>query len=277
MKRWIVRILVALILLVMIVVGGACAMISYMSMPRDIPGVPRESLRIDDTRVISYFHAGSADAQRQIFIHGSPGSAGDWKRYLTNPMPGFETVAVDRPGFGATNPHTPVASLREQASAIEPFLVERNGKWPILIGHSLGGTIVCQAAVDYPDKVGGLVILAGALSPELETIHWYQSVAELRIVSAVLPSVLTTSNRELLPLKQELEKLAAHLGEIKCPVAIIHGNKDSLVPVGNVDYLRAKLSKSALTDVLIIPNENHFLPWTIESTVREKITLIAEK
>ncbi|MCC6154618.1 MAG: alpha/beta hydrolase, partial [Candidatus Hydrogenedentes bacterium] len=85
------------------------------------------------------------------------------------------------------------------------------------------------------------------------------------------------SNRELLPLKGELQKLAEHLGEIKCPVAIIHGTKDSLVPVGNVDYLREKLPRLSRADVLVIPSENHFLPWTIESTIREKIAFIAKK
>ncbi len=277
MKRWIARILAGLVFSILLLAGGACAVINYMSAPRDIPGVARDTNHIDDSHVVSFLRAGDANAPRVILVHGSPGGATDWANYLTDPMPGFESIAIDRYGFGASKPNAPVSSLREQARAIEPFLVERNGKWPILVGHSLGGTIICQAAVDYPEKVGGLVILAGALSPELEKVQWYQSVADLRIVSAVLPTVLTTSNRELLPLKSELETLAVHLDEIKCPVAIIHGNRDSLVPVGNVDYLRAKLTKSSLADALVIPNENHFLPWTIEKTVREKIAFISKR
>lgn len=276
-KRWIARIFATLLFVVVLLAGGACALITYMSVPRDIPGVTRDTLRSDQTHAVSYLRAGDATAQRIIFVHGSPGMATDWSRYLTVPEPRFESIAIDRFGFGATKPNKPVPTLPEQARAIEPFLVERNGKWPILVGHSLGGTIICQTAIDHPEKVGGLVILAGALSPELEKIHWYQNFADLRMISAVLPSILTTSNRELLPLKGELENLAEHLGEIKCPVAIIHGTKDSLVPVGNVDYLRDKLPKSSLADVLVIPTENHFLPWTIEQTVREKIALIAKK
>lgn len=277
MKRWVTRILASLLLLLLLLAGGACALFSYLSVPRDVPGVARDTLRIDQTHTVSYLRAGDATAQRIIFVHGSPGMATDWSRYLAEPEPGFESIAIDRFGFGATQPKMPVPSLREQVRAIEPFLVARNGKWPILVGHSLGGTIICQTAIDHPEKVGGLVILAGALSPELEQVHWYQRVAEARGIASILPSILTTSNRELLPLKGELQKLAEHLGEIKCPVAIIHGTKDSLVPVGNVDYLREKLPRLSLADVLVIPSENHFLPWTIESTIREKIAFIAKK
>ena len=109
MKRWIARILVALLLVVVLLAGGACAVISYMSVPHDIPGVPRDTLRIDQMHVVSYLHAGDATAQRIIYIHGSPGMATDWSRYLREPLSGFESIALDRFGFGATQPNAPVA------------------------------------------------------------------------------------------------------------------------------------------------------------------------
>lgn len=261
--------------LVVVAIGGACAVYAMMKEPANVPGVPRDSVALDDTHTISYLHAGDADAPRIIYVHGSPGSATAWARYLSDPIPGYESIAIDRLGFGQTKPEKPVPSLKEQAHAIEPFLVQRKGQWPILVGHSFGATIICEAAADFPGKVGGLVILAGAFSPELENVQWYQHLAEFWFVPSLLPAELTNSNRELLPLKGELQELAKRLGEIKCPVAIVHGQEDMLVPVANVSYLEQELAADAVHTVTIIPDENHFLPWTVEPTVRKSIVNLA--
>lgn len=275
MRRWGRRLAVAAAVLVLLTVGCAGALLSILKEPKTVPGTSRDTAQIDDTHVVSYLRAGDPNAPRIIFIHGSPGSAAAWSNYLTDPMPGFEGVAVDRFGFGKSVPNRPVSSLKEQALAIEPLLVRRHGKWPILVGHSLGGAVACETAVDYPDKVGGLVILAGALSSAMETIHWYQRVADFWIVPSILPADLTTSNRELLPLKGELEALEPRLSEIRCPVSIIHGARDMLVPVANVEFMKKKFPKGCVSEVLILPKENHFLPWTIERIVRDSIRKIA--
>lgn len=252
-------------------------MLSYLFAPNDVPGVPRDAVRIDGAHVVSFLRAGGPDRPRIIYVHGSPGSATAWADYLTDPVPGHEAIAIDRFGFGNSEPKAPVPSLDEQARAVAPFLVERDGQWPILVGHSLGGTIVCQAAVDYPDKVGGIVILAGALSPDLEKIHWYQRLADFWIVPSLLPTGLVNSNRELMPLKGELETLSSRLGEIVCPIAILHGKRDMLVPVANVDYMREKFREVAIAEVTVLPKENHFLPWTIGPRIRETIAALAKK
>ncbi|NUM54878.1 MAG: alpha/beta hydrolase [Candidatus Hydrogenedentes bacterium] len=277
MKRWLIRLTVAFVLLLLLTVGGACALFTFLDIPREAPGVPRDAVSIDDTHTVSYLHAGDPAAPRIVYVHGSPGRATDWARYVVDPIAGFESLAIDRFGFGQSTPKGPEPSLREQARAIEPFLVERNGKWPILVGHSLGGTIICQAAIDYPDRVGGLVILAGALAPQLETVHWYQRAADFAFMPSLLPRDLTTSNRELMPLKAELSALSERLGEITCPVAIIHGKKDMLVPVANADFMREHFAREIVHEFSVLPDQNHFLPWTVESKVRESIRSLAAR
>ena len=275
MKWWRTRLRILLLAATAIAIIGLYAVYSFFLSRNDVPGVARDTIQIDDTHAVSFLRAGAPGASRIIFVHGSPGGAAAWRHYMTNPIPGFESIAIDRFGYGGSMPKAPEPSLEEQARAIAPLLIERHGKWPVLVGHSLGGTIICQAAVDNPGKVGGLVILAGALSPGLEKIHWYQRVADFWVVPSLLPADITTSNRELLPLKGELEKLSPRLGEIACPIAIVHGKRDILVPVANVAFMQERFRSDAIAEVTVLPNENHFLPWTVEPAIRETIVRLA--
>ena len=73
--------------------------------------------------------------------------------YMHDPVEGFETVAVDRLGYGESRPKKAVVSFEEQAAAIAPLLEERRGHWPVVVGHSLGGPIAARLAADNPGKV----------------------------------------------------------------------------------------------------------------------------
>jgi len=222
----------------------------------------------------SALRAGDPNGGRIIFVHGTPGSADGWVDFLASVPPGFEHVAVDRPGFGASGPDGAVVSLRAQAAALAPLLVRRGGRWPVLVGHSLGGPIVAQLAADQPGRIGALVILAGSLDPGLEKIHWAQPVGELPGIRAMLPRPIRNSNRELVALKPELEQLQLLLGQIACPVFVVHGTSDDLVPFANVAFIEAQLVRVEL-NIDRIDGQNHFLPWNQVERVRRAIARAA--
>src|SRR3546814_16092495 len=52
-----------------------------------------------------------------------------------------------------------------------------NGAPAIVVGHSLGGPIAAKLAMDYPDRVRGLLLLAPSVAPALEAPRWYQRLA----------------------------------------------------------------------------------------------------
>lgn len=229
-----------------------------------------ESIDADDP--ISAIIAGDPLGQRVIYVHGTPGSADNWGAFLTEPMEGLEAVAIDRPGFGESAHTGAVPSLAKQAAAIEPYLVERDGRWPILVGHSLGGPIVAQAAAEFPERIGGIVIIAGALDPDLEKVLFIQHIGNIPMLDLLIPAPLRNANRELIPLEDELIKLGERLDEIACPIVIIHGTKDSLVPYENVAYMREAFDGNESVEVITLEDEDHFTIWTTPETVRGAIT-----
>lgn len=265
----------------LLIAGAGCvAFVIYLAVaPRggrnEDAALHRDFLDLDDDAAVSYLRSGDPGAPRVIYVHGTPGSAAAWEAYLRDPIVGFESIAIDRFGFGESKPDGPVPSLKEQARAIAPFLVERDGRWPILVGHSFGAPIICRAAADYPGRVGGLVLVCGSMDPALEKVAWYQHAAEFWFIPRLLPRGIRNANRELFAFKQELEELRPLLAGISCPIVIIHAKNDWLVEVANVGFMRKSFPEDRIFDEIILQTGNHFLIWNSQSVIRDAIQRLA--
>ncbi len=224
-------------------------------------------------RTLHAYSVGSSDQTPIIFVHGTPGSATGWERYLRNPAPDARMIAIDRIGFGRSTRGGVERSIQEHARCLEPLLGERGEPPAILVGHSLGGPIVARAAAEFPERVGGIVIIAGALDPDLEDVHPLQYVGNIFPITLLLPNWARTSNRELLALEKELRELQPLLGHIRVPVAIVHGTKDKLVPYANVPYMIQHINNAPVR-LFKIDAGSHFLPWNAEDTVRAAIAWV---
>ena len=268
-----------LLFLVAILSIGSCAVRHKKLLPRptsskdEVASLKRHFLFDDGHPAfkLSYYMAENPQKPRIVFVHGTPGSARAFVDYVVHPGFDREIISYDRPGFGESQPDHAVPPLTRQALALKAFLVKQGGQWPILVGHSLGGPIICQAAAEFPDQVGGLVILAGSLDPALEHIAWYQRLAQWWILPRILPHALVVANREVIPLKKELEGLEKILPRITCPVVIVQGTKDRLVPPANVPFMVKHMTGVAEMKTVIIPGQNHFLPWNNRQAVHQAI------
>lgn len=270
---------------VMVAVLSGCTLGFGPGTPGD-HGLERVSIETDDGRRLSYLRSGSVTGQRVIFIHGTPGDAGNLAHFLIGEdddearqaggsLAGFELISVDRLGFGQSD-QAVETSFEEQARAISALLVERDGRWPILVGHSLGGPIAARLAGDEPDRVGGLVIVAGSLDPALEGPRWFNHLADFPLVYLLLDRSLQHSNREIMAARCQTEALWAVLAEITAPIVIIHGTDDSLVPVDNVAYMQRRFALNGRVRAVVLDGANHFIPWQQSDVIRDAILDLAE-
>jgi len=257
---------------------GACVFAPDRA-PFEVDGATRGVIALDVPAEyeLAVWRSGPADAWPVIYVHGTPGSAGAFRSYLADPVEGTRSIAYDRPGFGETTPKRVVPSFQEQAAAIEPLLETGDtGERPILVGHSLGGPIVARAAADYPQRVGGLVILAGSLDPALEKPEWFNYLADFPLVRPFIGSALRHANDEIMSAREHAELLDSVIHRVTCPVVVIHGTRDSLVSYDNVEYMRTAFTNAESVRVITLEGVRHFIPWSHEQTVREAIeSLIA--
>jgi pimeloyl-ACP methyl ester carboxylesterase len=216
-----------------------------------------------DGMTVSYVQSGNPDGIPVVLVHGTPGSWEDWKLVIARPRlkKSFDLIAVNRPGWDTQSaPGNVIPDLSEQARMLRRAMdIGGQEKKVILVGHSLGGPIVLRMAVDYPEKVAALVLLAPSLDPDLDAVLWYNKLADYKVVKLFLPEKLARANDEIMALPDQLRRLGKDLATLKMPIILVQGQKDELVDPGNAAYARRKLVHADYHEVFL-PNFGHLIP-----------------
>ena len=241
--------------------------------------VKQDALKIDK-RTQHFVATGEENSPTVVFVHGSPGSLSAFIDFLSDRLllSRARLITIDRPGFGYSNFGQAEPSLKMQAALLQPLLELRKQNRPIiLVGHSLGGPVIARMAMDYPDLVDGLIIVAGSIDPELEpNERWFRVPLATPFFSWLMPLSFKASNDEILETKKELELMLPLWKNIKCPVIILQGAKDKLVPPGNADFAKRMLTNAPVT-VLLREDVNHFIPWTHPEMIQQAILQLLDQ
>ena len=219
-----------------------------------------------------------ADTGSFIFIHGTPGAWDAFIDYFADSAlySGAQIYAPDRPGFGKSSYGMPIRSLEEQGRLLKPIL-EVAAAPRIVIGHSLGGPIAVRMAMDYPELVDGLVLLAPALDPKLEPEEdWFRVPMRWPFVGAIVPKIFRISNEELIFLEEELELMLPLWKNVKADVITIQGTEDNLVAPGNGPFADSALV-NAPHELIMLEGQNHFLPWNESVLIKNKLLELLQR
>jgi pimeloyl-ACP methyl ester carboxylesterase len=226
-----------------------------------------------NNRQIHYTMVGNDSLPTLIFLHGSPSSWSSFEHFMKDPslLFHYRMVSVDRPGFGYSD-FGDAVNLQEQSLLMLPlFDVIQNGKPVFLAGHSLGGPLVIKMAADYPTAMKGIMLMSGSVDPALEPVEKWRSMAAKFPFNNFLPGAFRPSNTELVYFKKDVISLAGDFSKVTCDVYLIHGNKDTWVPVGNVDYAKKKLINASKVETQILQGGNHFIPWTYKKEIAQAL------
>ncbi len=227
----------------------------------------------------SVFLARTGKGPTVVFVHGSPGSWDNFIHMLSDERMNsqFTLVSVDRPGFGKTRPNGAETSIETQARRIRDAVKASGASLPaIWVGHSLGGPVVARVAVDFPEDVSGMVLVAPSMDPELEKRKWFNWVGKFPLVRWGLSREWRSSNDEIWPLKGQLERLRPKLGEVRAPTIVIQGDRDQLVPMANAAYVEREMP-DGVVELRILEGVNHFIPWSDPEEIERAIGDLGEK
>ena len=102
-----------------------------------------------------------------VLIHGSSGNLRDFSFALVDQLAErYRVIAFDRPGMGHTGrTNYEGESIFEQAALLQKAAARLGADKPIVLGQSYGGCVALAWAVDHPQAVSALVLVASATQP----------------------------------------------------------------------------------------------------------------
>jgi pimeloyl-ACP methyl ester carboxylesterase len=229
-----------------------------------------------------------------ILLHGFGASTFSW-REVTAPLAQLSAVvAYDRPAFGLTgrpipgewqdeNPYSAAANVKLLFGLMDALGIEK----AVLVGHSAGGRVAVQAALQDPSRVQALALVDaaiyqgggqrfGLLAPFIDTPQmdrlgpffarslageqgtqfiqtaWHDPAKITPAITAGYRLPLQVDNWdialwEFTKTGSGSEDLAPRLAGLTMPVLVLTGDDDRIIPTALSQQLAAEIPGAALT------------------------------
>ena len=137
-----------------------------------------------------------------VLVHGLGGQLRNYTYALAGHLAAHHRLLIiDRPGSGYSTWTSPTDwSLGRHASVVRQFIEALGLDRPLLVGHSLGGAISLALAIEHPEAVSGLALLAPLTQPNTEVSDIFKALAiqsglVRRLIANTLATPLSRRNR----------------------------------------------------------------------------------
>ncbi len=224
----------------------------------------------------NYNHVIQGKKSTIVFIHGAGGGIEQWSSQVKFfQKQGFKTLAINLPGHGKS-PRLEKISIEKYSKAITTLVSDLQISSLVLVGHSMGGGIVQQLAINGRLKIHAIVLIGtGAKLNVAPTIiemisntfneamnflgqYAYSNNIDLKIIEKN-ERLIRSNGKEILLADFEACKnfdQRTEISRITCPTLIICGENDQMTPVKFSTYLHEHIKNSRLE---IIPSGGHFI------------------
>jgi pyruvate dehydrogenase E2 component (dihydrolipoamide acetyltransferase) len=220
-------------------------------------------------RRFRYLALGEGAGPPIVFIHGFGGDLNNWQFNQEALAEDHATYAVDLPGHGGSSKdlgsgRVDVAAL---AKAVLEFLDAKSVGKAHLVGHSLGGAIALDLALNHADRVASATLVCSAgLGPEINVdyIDGFMQAKRRKQLEPVLAMLVADPDMVSREMVEDVLKfkrldgveaalnriiddnfaggrqaldLTSRLGELRVPVQVIWGRQDRIVPARHAEAL----------------------------------------
>jgi pimeloyl-ACP methyl ester carboxylesterase len=242
-----------------------------------------KTMDVDGTP-INYVDVGSGDEEPAVLVHGLGGQWQNWLENIPRLALDRRVVAMDLPGFGLSpEPAVDDISIPGYGRCVNALCNKLGFGRVNLVGNSMGGYVAAEVAIQFPKRVGRLVLVSAAGISSAETLQ--APILTFGRVATALATNTVARHRKLASrpvtrhaslalvarhprlLKPDLayegffkgtgkggfdDALRAALGydfrdrlpDVKVPTLIVWGEKDSIIPVRDADEFERLIEDS---------------------------------
>jgi len=237
-----------------------------------------------------------------LLIMGLGGQASSWGEPLLKQLQGyFRTIRFSNRGTGATDKPAGGYTIRQMADDAAGLMETIGLDQAHVFGISMGGMIAQELVLHHPQRVQGLVLGCTTCGPAhsipvpAQTLAQFGQIMQLPMEERIerfweitvtpefkeeradfLRHILEIGMATPTPMETFGLQFAAiqamdtydRLPQIKSPTLIIHGDRDTLVPVENADILHERIPGSR---VRIVQGTGHCFFWENPDEVVEEV------
>jgi pimeloyl-ACP methyl ester carboxylesterase len=127
-----------------------------------------------------------------VMIHGASSNLQSMRPLGDLLAKDHRVILIDRPGHGwSTREDLENSTPAMQARMIDEALEKLGARGAIVVVHSLAGPLGALLALDYPERIAGLVMLAPVAYPWPGGVGWYNKVITMPVIGPLLAYTIT--------------------------------------------------------------------------------------
>lgn len=180
---------------------------------------------------------------RFLCLHGLVDDLAVWDRLVPGLAERGGVLRFDQRGHGRSEaPPGPCtrSDLARDALAVLDAAGTQRALW---IGHSMGGVVALQAALDHPERVAGLVLIGSTAACSERVAAWYERIARAgeregceglaRAIYGDRPRPVRGDAAGIARVTRMLaslhaDPLAPRLSRVRCPALVMVGEEDPM-------------------------------------------------
>jgi pimeloyl-ACP methyl ester carboxylesterase len=241
-----------------------------------------------------------------VLIHGfGPSISASWGLNIKALSRSRQVIALDLPGFGESEEPQVEFSISYLSRFLNHFLYALGVKQATIVGHSLGAKVAARFAVDHPDRIRALILVAGFGPPALpvrlrlatpsfinKLLRRSNEKVVRRFVSSLFCDKQLVTDELVREFLNEAEVQGttnprpqfwsllnysfrqSELARINAPTLLVHGARDELIHAAHSMRASAFIKGSELQ---ILPNCGHWIQREDPDTFNQMVSTFLEE
>ncbi len=205
--------------------------------------------------------------QPVVLVHGIGVSARYFEPLAQELARTNSVYAIELPGFGSSPGPRRALSVPQLGEIVLAFLSRQELTGVVLVGHSMGCQVATETVLRAPERVSKLVLLGPTTNDRERSIPKQalrlaqDTTRESPVVNLV---VFTDYLRSIVPYVRTLPAMVNHrleeaLAGVTCPVVLMRGARDPIVPA---DWLHRLAAITPNATIVEVPGVPHVLMYT---------------